>query len=181
MNPAQEIEVIHSEPVYPKKSLVEFTKQLLRIIKKKDLTALTPYIHPEKGVRFSPYAYVDTSENILLQKDDFLSNPSKKYLWGYYDGSGEEISLTLNDYFKEFVYDVDFIHAEEMKEDTLIGTGNSLNNLTEVYTNNHFVECYFSGFKTEYGGLDWRSLRFVFEEFENKTVLIAIIHDQWTI
>jgi len=181
INPTQETETTQNETIPQEDTLVNFTKKILSIIKSNDLKAFAQYIHPKKGVRFSPYAYVDTTENILLKKTDFIENLSKKYFWGYYDGSGEEISLTINDYFKEFVYDVDFIHAEEIKVDTLIGTGNSLNNMNEVYTNHHFVECYFSGFDPAYDGLDWRSLRLVFETYENKMVLIAIIHDQWTI
>ena len=43
------------------------------------------------------------------------------------------------------------------------------------------VEYHFPGFDPQYGGLDWASLRLVFQEFEGRWVLVGIIHDEWTI
>jgi (p)ppGpp synthase/HD superfamily hydrolase len=43
------------------------------------------------------------------------------------------------------------------------------------------VEYHFSGFDPKYEGMDWRSLRLVFEEKDNIWHLVGIIHDQWTI
>lgn len=175
-------EQVETKEVIPdQEELIDLTRKVLQIIKDNNFKEFSTFVHPEKGVQFSPYAYIDTIENITLHKVDFQETNTKKILWGFYDGRGDSISLTLNEYLKKFVYDVDFINAEQTKLDTIIGSGSSLNNLKEIYPNNHFVECYFSGFNPEYDGMDWRTLRLVFEEYENKTVLIAIIHDQWTI
>jgi hypothetical protein len=38
-----------------------------------------------------------------------------------------------------------------------------------------------SGFDPEYEGMDWRSLRLVFEKKNDIWYLVGIIHDQWTI
>jgi hypothetical protein len=37
------------------------------------------------------------------------------------------------------------------------------------------------GAKPEYAGLDWASLLLVFEQYESRWYLVALVHDQWTI
>lgn len=56
-----------------------------------------------------------------------------------------------------------------------------LENQFEVYENPIIVEYYFSGFDPEYEGIDWRSLRLVFEQYEGSWKLVGIINNQWTI
>lgn len=163
------------------KDLIELSKNILTAIKGENWSTFASYIHPIKGVRFSPYAHIDTNKQVILNMMDFATTISDKKLWGFYDGRGNEILLTTKEYFKEFVYNVDFLNAEQIKQDSLIGSGNSLNNLKDVYPNHHFVEFYFSGFNPEYEGMDWQTLRLVFEEYEKNYYLIGIIHDQWTI
>jgi len=43
------------------------------------------------------------------------------------------------------------------------------------------VEYHFPGIDPQYGGLDWRSLRLVFQQSGGEWYLVGIIHDQWTI
>ncbi len=59
--------------------------------------------------------------------------------------------------------------------------GNSIDNSQEYYPGAMVVEYHFPGFDPQYGGLDWASLRLVFQEFEGRWVLVGIIHDEWTI
>jgi hypothetical protein len=108
--------------------------------------------------------------------------PDKKvYTWGIYDGSGLPINLTSAEYYNKFIYDVDFINAPEISYNRIIGKGSTINNAFEVYPNTIIVEYHFSGFDPKYEGMDWRSLRLVFEEKDIVWYLIGIIHDQWTI
>jgi hypothetical protein len=51
--------------------------------------------------------------------------------WGHFDGSGAPIKMTLNNYFKRFVYDVDFVKPEKRSVNKFLGGGNSLNNLLD--------------------------------------------------
>ncbi|MEX2591982.1 MAG: hypothetical protein WD426_04350 [Anditalea sp.] len=106
---------------------------------------------------------------------------NKQVKWGNYDGTGKDILLTPGEYFNKFVYDVDFLNAEQTLVNEMIGEGNSLNNLETVYKGADFTESYFSGFNGKYEGMDWRSLRLVFRRDQGKMFLIAIVHDQWTI
>ncbi len=108
--------------------------------------------------------------------------PDKKvYTWGIYDGSGLPINLTSAEYYNKFIYDVDFINAPEISYNRIIGKGSTINNAFEIYPNTIIVEYHFSGFDPKYEGMDWRSLRLVFEEKDTVWYLIGIIHDQWTI
>ncbi|WP_418789914.1 hypothetical protein [Phosphitispora sp. TUW77] len=165
------------------------TQKAILAIKNDDMEKLSGLIHPAKGVRFSPYAYVNTDAkdgNLVFNSDqvkNFLSD-NQKYNWGYYDGSGEPIKLTPAEYFKRFVYTADFADAEQsgiVSFNKTVGTGNALENQFEVYPDAVIVEYYFSGFEEQYEGMDWQSLRLAYEKLDNDWYLVGIIHNQWTI
>jgi hypothetical protein len=146
------------------------------------MVSLSNYVHPVNGVRFSPYAFVkDTDQVFPADKVSSLMADSKVYTWGTYDGSGEPIKLTFLDYYAKFVYDVDFTNAPQMALNHRLGVGNSIDNSSEFYPDAMIVEYYFPGFDLQYAGMDWRSLRLVFTEYNNIWYLAGIIHDQWTI
>jgi hypothetical protein len=63
----------------------------------------------------------------------------------------------------------------------VIGKGNTLENIHEVYPDGVFVEFHFTGFNEQYDGMDWKSLRLVFEQDGGSWRLVGIVHDQWTI
>lgn len=153
--------------------------QTITILKNKNFDKLENLIHPEKGVRFSPYATVNTKTDIVLMP--FELNDQSSRLWGYFDGTGLPITMTLNEYFDSFVYSADFANAPQIKKNEIIGSGNSLNNLEKVYGEADFIEYHFPGFDAEMAGMDWQSLRLVFEPYNGEYKLIGIIHDQWTI
>ncbi len=160
------------------------TKQVLTIIKDKRYKDLVAYIHPESGVRFSAYAFVDTAGDLRFTKTSWLKaleKPGTLFNWGSYDGSGDVIMLSISDYFGKFVYDVDFLNVERVSVNEMIGGGNSLNNLEAVYKNSDFTESYFPGSDQKLEGMDWRTLRLVFKQLKGKYYLTGIVHDQWTI
>ena len=63
----------------------------------------------------------------------------------------------------------------------VLSYGNMLENQFKVYHNPIVVEYYFPGMNPDYGGLDWRSLRLVFEQFEGQWYLVGIINNEWTV
>lgn len=156
---------------------------VIDLLKNKDMDSLATYIHPDKGVRFTPYAYVDLQNDLVFtaQQIGILLQSNQSYLWGAYDGTGDPIQATFSNYYDKFVYDVDFANPHMIGNNVRIGQGNSLNNITQVYPNGSFVEFHFTGFDAQYDGIDWRSLRLVFEELNGTWYLVGIIHDQWTI
>lgn len=164
-------------------ALLEITKQVLTALKNKDYSTFASYIHPVSGVRFSPYAYIDTERDITLKREN-ISEASSKHdilIWGNYDGSGDTIRLSIEKYFAKFVYDHDFLNAEKTSLNKITGKGNSTNNLEEVYAGCVFTESYFSGFDKKVDGMDWESLRLVYKKYDAKYCLVGIVHDQWTI
>ena len=155
----------------------------LTALKDRDMEWLSSIIHPDKNLRFSPYTYVNVDKDLVFTAEEIrtLIDSDKVYSWGKYDGSGEEIELTLEQYFLRFVYDKDFINAEEVSYNRYIGKGNTINNVFEAYPDAKVMEYYFSGFNPEFEGLDWESLKLVFEEKDGEWYLVGIVHDGWTI
>lgn len=158
-------------------------KDVILAIKNKDMSKLATFIHSEKGVRFSPYSYVNRNSDRVFYRPQIrkLLTENKKYVWGTYPGSGKPIQMTPRQYFNSFVNDQDFANAKQIGYNQVLGRGNSRNNSFEVYPKAIIVEYYFPGFDPKYKGMDWKSLRLVFEEKGNNWYLVGIIHDQWTI
>lgn len=154
-----------------------------------DLAALAALAHPRKGVTFSPYGFVRTPQKDSSEADLVFSREQipglwadpTVYQWGSYDGSGLPIEGTFQEYYGEFVYDADFARPEVIGYGETIGRGNTINNIAEVWPAGVTVEYHFSGFDPQYAGMDWRSLRLVFEQVDGAWVLVGVVHDQWTI
>ena len=157
--------------------------QLIALIHDENWEAIaSDFVAANRGVRFSPYASVRVDKDVTLTaivlKKAFAS--PTVYTWGDYDGSGMAIKLTFAKYVEKFVNDADYPNADVIGNNTVIGTGNSKNNVTTAYPKAKFVEYHFKGFDPQYGGMDWKSIRLVLEPIEGKWMLVGIIHDQWT-
>lgn len=157
--------------------------EVIAALKEKDMARLAECIHPEKGVCFSPYSHIDIQNDLVFTADkmkDILKDKTV-YMWGAYDGSGEPIKLTFTQYFEKFVYDKDFANPKDVGYNRVIHQGNTLVNISEVYPQSRFNDYYFPGFDPKYEGMDWESLRLIFEEYKGDWYLVAIAHGQWTI
>ncbi len=161
--------------------LKQTNDEVLKALKAKDYTTFASLIHPEKGIRFSMYAFVDTKGDKHFSKADFEKyQPTKTlFTWGAHDGSGDPYKATINEYLGKWVFSKDFTESQ-YSLNKFIGGGNSLNNLQEIYPKDDFTENYIKGTE-KYGEMDWKTVRFVFEEFQGKYYLIAVVNDQWTI
>jgi len=155
---------------------------VLVALQSQDMQTLASLVHPSRGLRFSPYAYVQDRDRVLMpgQLLTALSDQTP-YSWGYYDGTGLPIELTFAQYYADFVYDHDFASAPHTSYNERIGMGNTLDNSQEFYADAIIVEYHFPGFDPQYAGMDWASLRLVFQEEAGTWYLVGLIHDQWTI
>jgi hypothetical protein len=190
--PAKETEKKEEPTIAPDSTLIKqvrdstlqgLTTEVLTAFKNKDYESLALLIHPEDGVRFSPYAYIDTATDKVVSAAWIKKQAGKKQdkiLWGTIDPTDEPINRTIDDYAKRFVYDADFLHPEKLKVNEFIGGGNTTNNLLSFYKGCDFTESHFSGFEEKYDGMDWRSLRLVFKKKDAKYFLVGVIHDEWT-
>lgn len=156
--------------------------EILKVLQDKNYLAFSRYFHPNKGVIFSPYGFIDTEKSKKLLANDFVESIEKNWTltWGVFDGTGEPMQLKVVPYIQKFVYNANYLKAEKVATDEQLGKGNSPNNIAKIFPDAHFVEYYFSGFDKQYNGMDWSSLRLVFEKLDGKMYLVAIVHDQWT-
>ena len=166
------------------KEIIEATAtKVINAISEKDAATISELVHPVKGLRFTPYTFVSLEDDIVFTQEEmkgFFDN-TNEYLWGYYDGTGDEINLTPGEYYSKYIYSEDFKNAPEVGYNKVLSIGNALENQFEVYEAPIVVEYYYPGFNEEYEGMDWRSLRLVFEQYEDGWKLVGIIHNQWTI
>nr|WP_220127516.1 hypothetical protein [Anoxybacillus ayderensis] len=178
----KENEQLKTEEKQISSSLLSVALDVVTALKNKDMNTLASYVHSTAGVRFSPYGHVDVQNDLQFSASQLPSlwASMQVYQWGVYDGSGDPIQFTFQDYFDRFVYDVDFANPHMIGNNVVVGTGNMINNIQQAYPNGSFIEFHFTGFDPQYSGMDWRSLRLVFEQENGQWKLVGIIHDEWT-
>ncbi len=137
--------------------MAEQARKAVQALKEKNLKLLSGLALPDKGIRFSPYGFVDTRNDLVFKPEQLkeLFTVKTIYEWGVYDGSGEPIRLTFADYYAKFIYDADFAKAHQTAVNRQIGQGTTRSNLTEVYPPDRysFVEFHFEGFEAQFEGL----------------------------
>ncbi|MDD4802841.1 MAG: copper amine oxidase N-terminal domain-containing protein [Syntrophomonas sp.] len=182
-NPLQSLETNIIQPETAKEIIAETAARVVKALSTRDAAAIADFTHPVKGLRFTPYTYVAPENDLIFSQEDIknMFNDPKVYKWGYYDGIGEDINLTPSQYYEKFVYDQDYVNAEHIGYNEVLSMGNMLENQFQVYENAIVAEYYFSGFNPDYSGMDWSSLRLVFQSYENDWKLVGIINNQWTI
>jgi hypothetical protein len=165
--------------------LLDHTRKIISAFKNVNYDSISMFIHPEDGVRFSPYSVISIKKDVLVKAEDVKGWKDKKKQakleWGSFDGNDKPINLTPDEYVKRFVYDVNFLKADSIKINEFIGSGNTLNNLTEVYPGSSFVEYYYPGDNKKNAAHNWRSLRLVYKFKSGKYFLVGVVHDEWTI
>ncbi len=154
---------------------------VIAAIKTQDMPVLSTYAHPVAGLRFSPYAYVSDSDQVF-PPDQVAALPimSRTFSWGIYSGSGAPIDTSFGQYYSEFIYDQDFANAPQIALNYRLGVSTSTDNIFEYYPSSMVVEFHFPGFDPSLQGMDWRSLRLVFQQYNGAWYLAGIVHDQWT-
>lgn len=152
--------------------------EVLRAIKRGDMRALSSFVHPRKGVRFSPYVYIGKEDRVFTrQAVARFSTDRRRYDWGNLDESDDRIRETPKNYFKDWVYDRDFLSATEVNYNTQKQRGNTIPNVMEFYPRAITVEYFITATENEmYAGL-----YLVFEKFGNEWYLVGIVRDSWTI
>ncbi|ACS99745.1 hypothetical protein [Paenibacillus sp. JDR-2] len=166
----------------PATTAEEAAKAIINALKQQDLENLSSYIHPGKGLLFSPYGHIEKDTALTFTAGELPDwDDPKLYKWGRYDGSGEPISLAFRDYFKRFVYDQNFAEAEKVGHNEILSQGNTLVNIGEIYPDSTYFDYYFSGFDPKLSGMDWESLILVLEQHNGAWYVCAIVHSQWTI
>jgi len=114
--------------------LINISEEILKHIKNRNYRKFAGFIHPQDNIRFSPYAYIDTAKDKVLSADQFLQllNQNKQVNWNTsWDAQVPEL-LTIDEYFKKFIYDVDFLNAELKSINQYHSQGTDLNNIEKL-------------------------------------------------
>jgi hypothetical protein len=162
--------------------LIQYAKIIVKHFKNKEYHQLAEYVGPQ-GLRFSPYSNIDSTKDVVLSAQQIRNAATSKeiMLWGEFDGSGEPIKMTIEQYFADFVIDADFLKKGEISINEFLQRGNTTNNIREAYPGSKWVEFFIKGENPEYDGMDWKALRLVFRQNEGKAELVGVVHDEWTI
>ena len=165
-----------------KQTLTEQARRIKNALADHDYAAITEDIHPTRGVRFSMYAYVRPESDKVFSRKQYSQylEPSKiRFTWGQKDGTGDVFIVSLPEYLTTWVNASTFDNQSVMSINTSKASGNSINNVATIYQDADFVEFYHHG-GAQYSGMDWRALRLVFDDYQGKRYLVAVICDQWT-
>lgn len=154
-----------------------------RAIQRQDWNTLAAYVHPEQGITFTPYSTVEPATDLRFTADQIknLAQDQNVYTWGFEDGRGDPIQMTILQYFERYVYNKDYTQATEIGVDRIITGGNALENLAEAYPGCRFVDFCFPSTDPVNDGLDWSSLKLVFQPGEEHWYLVGVVHGEWTI
>ncbi|NLW48214.1 MAG: hypothetical protein GXY86_12885 [Firmicutes bacterium] len=158
-------------------------RQVITALKNRDLNQLASLVHPEKGVRFSPFSYVNTSSDRVVpqKKIKYLLKDPQKHIWGHNDSDGLTINMSSKEYFDNYVFDSDYANADEVNYNATIGRSLTVSNIFEIYPRSIIVEFGKDHSGPNTRGEDWRSIKLVFEKNGvGKWFLVGIVHDRWT-
>jgi len=156
--------------------------EVTQILNRHDYEALASCIHPDKGVTFTPYATVDPDRDLCFTAAQVSSLETNRhtYVWGTDVTTGSPIELTMQDYFARYVCNADYSQAPQIGIDSVIATGNALENAAAAFPDGRFVEFYYPGLNSNKEGYDWCALKLVFEAKDEQWYLVGIIHSEWT-
>ncbi|HEX3048481.1 MAG TPA: hypothetical protein VHY08_27275 [Bacillota bacterium] len=157
--------------------------KVMRGIRELDFDALAGLVHPEKGVRFSPYASVNSSTDLVFSTGRVkrLSRDGARYSWGYYEGTGLPLRLTFKEYYQQFIYDRDYAITEDVTYNEEVRRSLGVGNLFEIYPNALVAQYQISDPNSPEKPGGWSNLKLVFELQDKIWYLVGIIHDQWRI
>jgi hypothetical protein len=153
---------------------------VLAALKQRDMARLADLVDPDKGLRFSPYGYVEAKTDVVLSADQLrgaMNDPTVRR-WGLFDGSGDPIDLTFTKYFARFVCDRDFTRGGKRPADF---AENTVDNLRDVYGPRARVDRFYVAPPAGGSEFEWRELRLVFEARDGRWRLVGIAHSEWTI
>jgi hypothetical protein len=157
--------------------LIEQGRAVMDALASDDAAALAELTDPNRGVTFSPYAYVgDRALTFMPDELADMMTSTEPLVWGIQDGKGSPIELTWPEYKDSFVLDRDYSDADNATVDDPQVGGNAPNNIPQYFgAEAKTVEFSFGTYFSS--SLDWAALRLVFSE----DGLVGVVRDVWTI
>lgn len=158
-------------------TVLELAQTIVARLAAKDLAAVAPHVHPTKGLALLPFAApMDRPRTIPAAELAAARADTKTHAWGTHLASGERINLTFAAYYDDFVYDAPFVDVAPSPPKAAKDVNRVLAGLFGEATS---IEFRVPGTE-EFGGMNWQSLRLLFEKVEGAPKLVALVHDQHT-
>ncbi|MEO8637420.1 MAG: hypothetical protein ABI430_00775 [Candidatus Taylorbacteria bacterium] len=164
------------------KNVMDSAKEVLVAFKNKDYQKLENLTSSD-GLSWNEVPNLDLTKNdILTSEISNIPNNPQKYLFGYTDGKGDPIYLTISEYLSIWIYNHDYASAPEVGVNKILdGGSNSVNTILQDSGNRTVVAYHFKGFDPKFGGMDWTTLYLVFDLQNGEYKLRGIAKNNWTI
>jgi hypothetical protein len=161
--------------------------QSIAAFKAKDMRRIARLAHPTRGVRFTPFSFVEVGRDVVLTRADLekaMTDPKVRN-WGMMGESDDSIEMTFAQYHARFIYDADFArlgrasgkgpHPQQRSTDNL----EVLNDvIRKTYPQGRVFE--FHQPSRNDSVADWRVLRLVCQEQAGRFYLAGVIHSELT-
>lgn len=167
------------------KQFETIAKDTVKAIKNKDFKKLTTLAHPKKGIVFSTTPYLVDGEYATLSTAQLKEynagkNEKKLVLWGIEGGSGEDIKLNFNDFYKNHLWTTDYLGKNiTIKYGDIQTVGSDSVNYKEKFPNSVAVMYYYPG-TNENGNMDWKAMIMVYQQEGKEIYLVAVLIAKFT-
>ncbi len=164
------------------RSLTEQALYIQSALANKQYASIIKEIHPTRGVRFSMYAYVKPNSDKVFSRAQFaqyIEQSNIRFTWGDLDGTGELLVVPLPTYLTTWIDGKKF-NTARITVNEFESRGNMINNVKDMYPKADIVDFYYRS-TGEYSDIDWRGMRLVFDIYEGRRYLVAIVNDRWTV
>lgn len=182
--PEREVQRVQAGPAASAGRLFQRADTVIRCLRNEDFEALSRQIHPDAGLAFAPYARdLPAPPDLRFSRRQVagFQGEATRHSWGRYDGSGAAIVLSARDYFRQFVYDVDYARYEGP---SLLEPGAptwaEYRGLHSAFPEAKLVRYHFPGTE-EVEFIDFKDLILVLEHIDGRWWLAALAHAENTV
>ena len=119
-----------------------------------------------------------------IQKTEIstIEADKKEHTFGYYDGNGDPIIKTTDNFIRTLIYDHYYSRADEVAENLLLEDGtNSSNTILKDIAERKFMAYHFHGFDPSAKEMDWSTLYVIFDKENGNYKLRALVKSNWSI
>lgn len=158
-------------------------KEVVQHIATGDWDSLAKRVHPEKGVLFSPCAYVEPKERIAMKPSEVANLTFDKRIrnWGPQIVEEGDILLSFSDYIKEHLYNLPYNSVEPGKLNEYIRNSQVMSNIDSGVFSDEFIFYEFHVPDNISSQGSWGSLRVVLEKVEQRWFLVGLVNDGMSI
>ena len=156
----------------------------IKAIKNKDMKKLSTLIDQKKGLMISLSPFIEKESFIKFTNATLLNlnlekNKKVKINWGIDDATGEPDKLTFTEFYKKYLFPVDYLgKGIEVNYNTIPLRSTSAHNFKDYFKSGIPVEYHFKGTEKN-ANLDWCSLILIYEKTNDILNLSAILVEHW--